>query len=105
MKNNDSVYDELIEKQRKWIYGLPGSEYLLPIMKLRMSPDEAAFLLKIPHFPHTLEQLQQIAGMDQGDVEATLDALAKRGLVMKITSAKGSRYLLNDAVFWFFLFR
>ena len=48
MKNNDSVYDELIEKQRKWIYGLPGSEYLLPIMKLRMSPDEAAFLLKIP---------------------------------------------------------
>jgi Na+-translocating ferredoxin:NAD+ oxidoreductase subunit B len=102
MKNNDSAYYELIEKQRKWIYGLPGSEYLLPIMKLRMSPEEAAFLLQIPHFPHTLEQLQQIVGMDQGDLEATLDALAKRGLVMKITSSKGSRYLLHDAFFWFY---
>ena len=67
MNNGDSQYLQLIEKQRKWIYGLPESEYLLPLMKLRMTVEEAAFLLKIPHFPHTLERLQQILGMDTED--------------------------------------
>lgn len=102
MNSGDSEYLQLIEKQRKWIYGLPESKYLLPLMKLRMTAEEAAFLLKIPHFPHTLEQLQQIVGMDLEVLQVMLDALARRGLIMKIASSKGARYMLHDAFFWFY---
>jgi len=102
MNNDDSVYLELIEKQRKWIYGLPDSAYLLPLMRLRMSPAEAAFLLKIPHVPHTIEQLQQAVRMDMPALQAMLDALARKGLVMKIASSRGARYMLHDAFFWFY---
>ncbi len=37
-----------------------------------------------------------------GRLEATLDAWPRRGLVMKIASSKGARYLLHDAFFWFY---
>ncbi|MGD0274611.1 MAG: 4Fe-4S dicluster domain-containing protein [Syntrophales bacterium] len=99
---DNKAYLQLIEKQKKWIYGLPDSKYLLPLMKLRMTAEEAEFLLKIPHFPSTLEQLQEATNMDINALRASLDTLAGRGLVMKITSSKGSRYSLHDAFFWFY---
>jgi len=102
MNNDDSVYLQLIERQRKWLYGLPDSEYLLPLMRLRMSPEEAAFLLKIPYLPHTIEQLLPVTGMDLSTLQTMLDAMARKGLVMKIAGSRGARYMLHDAFFWFY---
>lgn len=100
--SNDSAYLQLIEKQRKWIYNLPESEYLLPLLKLRMTESEAEFLLKIPFMPQTLEQLQPLTGLDQPELKALLDDLSLRGLIMNITGSKGTKYLLQDAFFWFY---
>ena len=102
MTCDDEVYQQLIEKQRKWIYGLPDSEYLLPLMKLRIAPEEASLLLQIPHLPGTIDQLKLITGVDETLLRPALDALAAKGLVMKIESSKGTRYMLHDAFFWFY---
>ncbi len=99
---NDLSYHRLIEKQRAWVYGLPESEYLLPLMKLRMSSSEADFLHKIPHLPSTLDQLQKITGIEADALRSNLDDMAAKGLIMKISGSKDSRYMLNDAFFWFY---
>jgi ferredoxin len=99
---NDNAYLRLIEKQRKWIYGLPESEYLLPLLKLRMTEAEAEFLEKIPFMPQTLEQLQPVTGLEPTVLKNLLDDLSRRGLVMNITGSKGTKYMLQDAFFWFY---
>ena len=49
--SDEKVYLELIEHLRGWIFGLPDSEYLIPMLKLRCTPEEAeiASVIKCGH--------------------------------------------------------
>ena len=54
---DDEVYERLIGKLRSWLFDLPNSELLMPILKLRFSYEEAEFLSLFPFIPSTLDQL------------------------------------------------
>ena len=61
MSNKDS-YQKLIKHLGGWIFGIPESEYLLPLLKLRFTPEEAEeaeLLSQIPFLPHTAKQLSE----------------------------------------------
>ena len=57
--NGKNPYQELIERTRTWIFDLPDSDLLMPILELRFTPEEAEFLSGFPYMPHTLDQLTQ----------------------------------------------
>jgi len=54
-----NFYTNLINHLKDWIFGLPSSEYLMPLIELRFTPEEAQLLSKIPFLPHTTEQLSE----------------------------------------------
>jgi hypothetical protein len=60
--SDEEAYETLTGNIRSWIFGLPESELLLPLLKMRFTPDEAEFLSRFPHKPTTLEELAGIYG-------------------------------------------
>jgi len=96
------AFEDLIQRQRRWLFGLPPSERLNQLLSLRISPHEAQLLARIPHLPVTGSELSQELGMDEADLQGRLDALARRGLIMEIAGSKANRYALADAFFQFY---
>ncbi len=95
-------YSALIEHQRNWLFGLPPSRYLENVLRLRVSPEEADILARIPHVPVPLDDISKKLELPPEEVIRKLDDFAARGLVMVITGKKGNRYCLADAFFWFY---
>ena len=44
--SEDIQYKDFTEHLKNWILGLPDSEHLMPMLKLRFKPEEAQFLSK-----------------------------------------------------------
>lgn len=80
--SDKNAYQELIEHFREWIFGLPDSEYLIPMLKLRFSPEEAEICAKIPYLPHTIKQLSSKLNIPIDVLEKKLDDLATKGVLM-----------------------
>ena len=95
-------YQELIEHFREWIFGLPDSEYLIPMLKLRFSPEEAEICAKIPYLPHTIKQLSSKLNIPIDVLENKLDDLAKKGILMRVESRSAIYYALNDSLFQYY---
>lgn len=99
---SDTAYKALIEHQRNWLFGLPESEHLLPLLKLRISEEDAQFLAKMPHLPQTLNQLCGKYAMEPAALCAKLEPFCRKGLIMVYDGKSGRVYALADAFFWFF---
>ncbi len=99
---NKNAYENLINHLRNWIFRLPDSEYLMPMLELCYTPEEAKILSKIPFLPHTKEELSVKLDVPIRKLEEKLDNFAKRGLIMRVESRSGIRYALNDSLFQFF---
>jgi hypothetical protein len=98
--SEEAVYREFIEWfGRGW--PLPESDELLPLMKARFSPEEAAFLTGMPHGLTPLEKLAEEREVDAAQLEKQLDALARQGVVYRQASDGEVRYKLSDAFFTF----
>ena len=83
--SEEAVYREFIEWfGRGW--PLPESDELLPLMKARFSPEEAAFLTGMPHGLTPLEKLAEEREVDAAQLEKQLDALARQGVVYRQAS-------------------
>jgi ferredoxin len=98
--SEDAVYQAFIEWFRRG-WPLPESDELLPLVKARFSPEEAAFLTGMPHGLTSLEKLAEARDVDAGQLEKRLDALARQGVVYRRLSEDGVRYRLSDAFFTF----
>lgn len=83
-----------------WI-GLPAADELLPLIRARYSPEDAALLTGMPFSPKSLEELAQLKGMDKDELGATLDILAGKGIVYSLDKAGSRFYSLNDSFFTF----
>ena len=55
----DESYYKLIEHFREWIFGLPDSEELVPLLKYRITPEEAELMPKLPFLTQKFYKLSK----------------------------------------------
>jgi NAD-dependent dihydropyrimidine dehydrogenase PreA subunit len=96
-------YQELIDRTRTWIFDLPDSELLMPILELRFTHEEAGFLSGFPYMPHTLDQLAQRLKESQEKLLQIMEPIIRKGAICEIEGKSGARYSLSDPIF--FLYR
>jgi Pyruvate/2-oxoacid:ferredoxin oxidoreductase delta subunit len=93
----DESYLRLIEHFREWVFGMPDSEELLPILKWLITPDEAELMAKIPFLPHTAEQLSERLGILVEELREQLEVLSKKGLIFRSEGSTSTRYAMTDS--------
>jgi Na+-translocating ferredoxin:NAD+ oxidoreductase subunit B len=98
--SEDQAYLALVDHIRNWIFGMPDAEELLPLLRLLMAEDEAGFLARFPHRPHTAEQLSELLGVPAGELLQTMDPLIRKGLVCEIEGKSAVRYSFTDPIFF-----
>ncbi len=80
--SEDEVYLKLIEHLKGIVFDLPEHEELVPILKLRVTPEEAALLIKISGPPQTAEELSGKIQVPLEELEPMLKTLAKKGCII-----------------------
>ncbi|MHA2126074.1 MAG: 4Fe-4S binding protein [Promethearchaeota archaeon] len=95
-------YKGLIDHYREWIFGLPDSEYLLPMLKARFTPEEAQFLAQLPFIGHPVEKLSKKLNISIDELTKKLDYFSNKGIVFKIQKDEGLIYSLCDSDFVFY---
>jgi len=93
----DDVYIKLIDHFREWIFGMPDGEELLPLLKWRITPDEADLLSKMPFLTHTPEQLSEKIDIPVEELIERLEVLSKKGLVFRVEGTDSNRYSMVDS--------
>ena len=97
--SEDSPYKDLIGHLKNWIIGLPESDHLLPMLKLRFKPEDAQLLAKIPFLGHSAEQLSINLNIPIKKLIKKLDKYAKLGFVFRSVRGSSIRYSLSDSLF------
>lgn len=96
------VYAGLIDHLRNWIFDLPESQLLLPMLEMRFTPEEAEFLSRFPHIPSTMEQLSGIYGIPADELMAVMQAMMRKGFIYRVEGRTAVRYSLPDSIFVFY---
>jgi len=94
------AYADLMEHMRNWLFGLPESDTLMPILELRFTPREAAFLAKFPHLPHTLDQLSQRLRIPPDKLLKEMQPMICKGLIYEVQGKSAVRYSFPDHLFY-----
>jgi NAD-dependent dihydropyrimidine dehydrogenase PreA subunit len=97
------VYEKLTGKLRTWLFDLPDSELLMPLLKLRFSYEEAEFLSSFSFIPATLEQIAKRMEVAEDILIHRMQPMIKKGLICTFEGRSGTRYAFTDHVF--FLYR
>ncbi|MBY8990882.1 MAG: 4Fe-4S binding protein [Candidatus Lokiarchaeota archaeon] len=100
--SNTNQYEELIEHYRNWIFGLPDSEFLIPMLKARFTPEEAQIIAQIPFIGNTVEKLSQKIGIPSKELTEKLEYFAEKGIVFKNERNGVKFYSLCDSDFVFY---
>ena len=98
--SDKQAYTELMEHMRNWLFGLPDSELLLPLLELRFTPEEAAFLARFPHIPHSLEQLSERLGIPPDKLSKKMEPMIRKGLIYEVEGKSAIRYSFPDHIFY-----
>jgi NAD-dependent dihydropyrimidine dehydrogenase PreA subunit len=93
------VYQRFMDSLRQTWWGLPESDYLVPLIKAQYTPEEALLLTGMPFSGKNLEELAEIKQMDPAELRKRLDAMARKGLVFRTVRGDSVRYRLNDFFF------
>ena len=101
--SDDQPYQDLIRHTRSWIFDLPDSEILLPLLRLRLTAEEAGFLSRFPHRPSTLEQLSQQLNLAATELLKRMESLIREGFIYRVEGRSAVRYSFTDPIF--FLYR
>jgi len=100
--SNKNSYQKLIAHLGEWVFGVPESEYLLPMLELSFTAEEAELLSQIPFLPHTVEQLSEKLNIPVPELKEKLEEFSKRGLVNRAEGRTAIRYTLGDIMFTFY---
>ncbi|GAH09841.1 unnamed protein product, partial [marine sediment metagenome] len=95
----DESYRKYIEHMSTWIFALPEHENLIPMLKMRISAEEAEFLSKVPFLPHTSEELSKRLNISRTEFEEKAKEFARRGIMQRIKGSTTMRYSLGDSLF------
>lgn len=97
-------YLALQERLQKNPIGAPPSEELYEILRIRFSEEEASVGAKMPMIPAPIEKLSARLGQPADRLEATLERMAEKGLVLDFESSGKRYYVLAPTVIGFFEF-
>ena len=97
--SEELVYDAFVNWFRTAGMHLPDTAALLPAIRARYSPDEAAFLTGFPTSATGLTELAEMKAMPLEEIRAKVDALARKGVLFRSVHGDDTRYRLNDAFF------
>lgn len=98
----EQIYRDFIAWLGKAWYGLPDSEYLMPLVQKRYKASEAAFLTGIPHSSVALEEIARIKELSAEETAPLVKEMCRQGLMFETKRGKSIRYRLNDSYFVFF---
>lgn len=93
------AYGKLIERYRTWLFNLPDSELLIPVIELRFTPEEAQFLARLPFMPATMQELSARLEMSASEIKKTMAPLMKKGGIFEVEGKSAVRYSLCDSLF------
>jgi len=96
------IYAGLIEHLRDWIFDLPESKLLMPMLEMRFTPEEAEFLAGFPHMPTTIEQLSERYGLSTGELQGIMQPMMRKGFIYRVEGRSAVRYSLPDSLFVFY---
>ena len=94
----------LIDRLNKYPIGLADNDKLRQILAILFSEDEAFIASRFPLEEATLEELVRATGWAKERLEAKLDEMADKGLVMDMTYSGKTFYLLMPGLIGFFEF-
>ena len=94
----------LIDRLNKYPVGLPDSDKLRRILAILFTEDEAFIASRFPLTEATLPELVRATGWDSVRLQATLDTMADKGLVMDTAYGGKTFYLLMPGLIGFFEF-
>jgi hypothetical protein len=100
--SNEHPYTELIERVRTWLFGLPDSPVLMPLLKERFTPEEAKFLSTFPNRPTRLHQISERLGIPEEDLLTTMEPMIDKGFICAFHGKSGVRYSFTDQIFFFY---
>lgn len=103
MTVNES-YQKFVNYLMKTPFSPPDAETLYKMVELRVSPEEAEFLVKIPIRRSTLNEISQKTGIPAEELIKKLDELAMKGVIYRIKGKVPSEnlYSLADVMFgWY----
>ena len=82
--------------------GLPEHTSVYEILSILFSDKEAEVGTKFPLGVVTIEELQKVTGIENGELEAILKGMLKKGLVVSSVKNGKVRYLAFSGFDWFF---
>ncbi|MFX1324840.1 MAG: 4Fe-4S binding protein, partial [Promethearchaeota archaeon] len=80
----------------------PESKYLITLLKLRLKPEDAKLLSKIPFLGHTADKLSVKLGLPTNKLVKKLEKLSKEGIIFRSKIGSETRYSLRDSLFIFY---
>jgi len=98
----DLIYTRLQQRFDANITGAPASPLFMQILRLLYSPQEARIASHLPVIPTPLDRLVKRMGLPAAELEAHLDRLARRGVVLDLSQAEKRYYALPPVVIGFF---
>jgi len=98
----DEVYRALAERLNRNPVGAPVNETLMEILYRLYTESEARVGSQFPLTPVRLEQLAAATGYAGEDLQAILNGMAEKGLVIDVPHRTGFYYLLAPMVIGFF---
>jgi electron transport complex protein RnfB len=103
----DAIYKALVEHLNEMPIKAPMSDEFMEILKILFVPEEAELAVKLPFSNSTLGELSVATGMPEDRLEGTLDTMASRGTVFKMTRKGVTKYRLlppmvgfSETPFW-----
>ena len=99
---SEKAYRDLIEHLRNWIFDLPDSKILMPMLEMRYTPEEAGFLSRFPHRPHTLEELSDRLHISADGLLEMMKPMMEKGFIYSVEGTSAIRYSLPDHLFTFY---
>ncbi len=97
-------YLDLQQRLHKNPIGAPAAEELFEILRLRFTEEEAQIGARLPMTPAPLETLARRLGQEPERLEAALERMAEKGLVLDFRTNGKLFYMLAPTVIGFFEF-
>jgi NAD-dependent dihydropyrimidine dehydrogenase PreA subunit len=100
--SGERVYSQLQQRLDQNVTGAPASPAFMQILRLLYTPQEAEIARLLPTVPTSVGKLARKLDMPEAELDATLNDMAQRGVVLDLSRGDRRFYALPPVVIGFF---